>query len=378
MKFFNHPLRLESEELAFQAEQALKAGDWERSKELNERAAQKLSELLPQVPVENRRIRALFGRGLASLWFRVGDLDEAERVCFSLLLQQENLEPPGVQDLRNLLDLVFRERELSLLGFDPATIVPLELRLEGNRIAKGIAPLDAVVFREQTLLTTIRRLTEHASGRPYRTAGKAARDVWDQLTILTTTGRAASYGIRVYLAPGPEQQGDLTASPQQVGDQLLGLSALVKQGAAEADLADQLQPDYVRPLFDALKSLWPDGTDVERVTLSMPSRTVYREPVLFPERRANTSQADDSAAQPAIPDQVVGQMLGHDFTIRIPWIKIAEKPSGRVHTIYIHPRSFDATTAKHAGAWVRVFIDQERSKRPRRRLYAKEIQPYRS
>ncbi|MCZ7608072.1 MAG: hypothetical protein M5U25_18830 [Planctomycetota bacterium] len=376
MKFLNHPLRIESEELAFRGDLSLKKGDSDGATALYRQAAMKLGELLPQVPQELRRIRALFGRGVASLWFRVGDLDRAEQVCFSLLMQQDQLESDGVQDLRNMLDLVFRERELSGLGHDAKAIVPLELRLEGQRIARGLAPLDAVITREKSLLETIRRLTEHASGRPYRTAGKAPKDVWDQLTILTSTARAASFGIRVYLAPGPENQGDLSVSPQQIGDELLALSAAVQVGGSVGELANYLQPDYVRPLADTLRSLWPDGADVERVTLSMPSRMLYREPVMFPERGASDAQSGSKLSDPPVPEQIVGKMLGYDFSIRIPWIKVAEQPSNRVHTIHIHPSSFDADTAKHANSWVRVFIDEMRSRRPRRRLYAKAIEAY--
>lgn len=376
MKVLSHPLRIESEELAFRGELSLKAGNWEDAKALFSESAQKLVALLPQVPVEMPRIRGLLGRGLASLWFRVGDLERAEEVCLSLLVTKDRLEPDGVQDLRNQLDLIFRERELMALGNDPASIVPLELRLEGQQIARGLAPLEAVVGRERAMLEAIRRLTEHASGRPYRTAGVAPSEVWDQLTVLTSTARAASFGIRVYLAPGPEHQGDLSVSPQQIGDEVLKLSSAVLVGATDASLGEFLQPDYVRPLSDVIRSIWPDGKHVERATLSMPSRVVYRQPILFPERRASDQALGVVVGALQVPEQIVGKMVGFDFSIRIPWIKVIEPPSNKVSTIHIHPTSFDPNTSKHSNQWIRVFIDQERSQRPRRRLYARSIESF--
>jgi hypothetical protein len=99
----------ESQQRITDAETALREGDLGKARVLYREAAELQRAFVNAQPPERTRTRSIYGLSTAALFFKAGDLDEAEQLAKGLLAEPW-LEPGSVNKLRLLLKLIADER----------------------------------------------------------------------------------------------------------------------------------------------------------------------------------------------------------------------------------------------------------------------------
>jgi ATP/maltotriose-dependent transcriptional regulator MalT len=98
-----------SQDRIVEAEAALKAGDVERARAQFREAARLQRAFVDALPPERVRTRSVYGLSVASLLYRAGDLDAAERLA-GRLLAEDWLELHSADGLLELLLSIWADR----------------------------------------------------------------------------------------------------------------------------------------------------------------------------------------------------------------------------------------------------------------------------
>jgi hypothetical protein len=88
-----------------EAEAALRDGDEGRARTLYREAARLQRAFVDALPADRVRTRSIYGLSVATLLYRAGDLDEAERLVHQLLAEPW-IEAPSAAKLRMLLNQI--------------------------------------------------------------------------------------------------------------------------------------------------------------------------------------------------------------------------------------------------------------------------------
>lgn len=99
----------ESQKRIADAEAALRAGDLDKARVLYREAARLQRAFVDAQPTERIRTRSIYGLSAATLFFKAGDLDEAEQLAQKLLMEPW-IEPDSANKLRLLVDFITSER----------------------------------------------------------------------------------------------------------------------------------------------------------------------------------------------------------------------------------------------------------------------------
>lgn len=102
--FLEDPRGRKSEELAFEAERAWKAGDRTRAINLFAQAAQLEYDVAKEVPADKSRVRSVLAISAVALWNDAEKYDEASRVACEFLSRPEALTEQGRRELQVLLE----------------------------------------------------------------------------------------------------------------------------------------------------------------------------------------------------------------------------------------------------------------------------------
>jgi hypothetical protein len=110
--FFDDPRRRRSEELAFFAERAERAGDLASALAKYAEAAELEEENALEVPSEFPRVRDVLAISAVALWLRAGRWEEAARAGCAFLATPSALTPDGCHELQSLVARAWRSAEL--------------------------------------------------------------------------------------------------------------------------------------------------------------------------------------------------------------------------------------------------------------------------
>ncbi|AUX22419.1 uncharacterized protein SOCEGT47_029220 [Sorangium cellulosum] len=99
----------ESQRRIYDAEAALREGDLHRARVLYREAAELQRAFVNAQPAERVRTKSVFGASAATLFYKAGDLDEAEQLTQTLLTQTW-LEQGASVKLRGLLKQIADDR----------------------------------------------------------------------------------------------------------------------------------------------------------------------------------------------------------------------------------------------------------------------------
>lgn len=98
----------ESQERIDEAEAAVRGGDDARARTLYREAARLQRAFLDSVSADRVRTRSIYGLSVATLLFRAGDVDDAERLAHQLLAEPW-IEAYSANKLRALLDQIWKD-----------------------------------------------------------------------------------------------------------------------------------------------------------------------------------------------------------------------------------------------------------------------------
>lgn len=296
-----------SEELVFAADRHARAGRLDEARRAYALAAAPELELAREIGLDGTQpqLRSLFSTSAVTCLVRAGLWDQAIRAAHELLARPELLATS--HELEALLDDALRTRELLAAMGEDAQAAPLELRLEGGRVQRGIAPSRVVQGREEILQALFFRVADYKAGRPFRRAGRSV--FASRFTFYDAPARAASYGIRFFVASGgpgrrtpqaadherPAKEGmrsGIEVSPRDVVDGLLELATIAAEQSGEGVRAEVKDEAYANAFIRAFRDLAPDGTSVASVSFSSPTSVYRRNLASFsPAARAALSRA---------------------------------------------------------------------------------------
>jgi len=286
---FDDPIGQQSDELSFRAERALATGNAQKALELFAEAAALETQLAERAAADEPRVRSVVALSAVALWFKARRFDECERLALQLLAG-ERLTDQGRVEVRALLERCWREGDAERVARDESLLlIPVDMKLDGGRIRKGLAPSAIVRDRQQIFASMLVRTAEWKMSAPFRRRGEAKKDVLAKAGIYEAPALAASYGVCLYVGSSrkvTEVHPELNA--ESVVSAFLELAA----AAQATSLESVVDADYRASFLAGFRDLAPDGGGIETVGYSTSAAHLRApSPVFLPADRERLSGA---------------------------------------------------------------------------------------
>ncbi len=329
---FDHPDHRDSETLAYEAEVLLRAGQIDEASAKYEAAGQR--ELLVARSMDHPKLRAIFAISAAACFVHGRKWEDAARVAHEFLAHPERLVPDGARELEDLLDQALRSRELASV-FGDGGLVPLEIRLEGGLVKRGLAPTKLIQEREEVAEALLLRIAEWKSGLAFRERGSSVLAA--NMHFYEAPARAASYGIRLFVGASGQTDGPGSGcSPKEAVSAFLGLAAELSAGVDIREVVHESR--YAMAFARAFRDLAPDGSRLGSVTF-MSTGTLFRQPTVSFDQATRVRLSQSLAHTGVEPVEVTG-------TLRVVSLKqryVIIDASDGAHRFRLRPGEHDDT-----------------------------------
>lgn len=278
--YFGDPRRRESEELAFFAEKCARQGKYQDAAELYRRAADLETQVVEDLRDAPVRVRSVLAVSAVALWFKCGDIVNTQKYAYKFLSSYDSLIDEDRLELERILQRCWQKRTISDLmnSGNYTDIAPLELKLAGGQIQKGLAPTGIVRAIQETAYSGIMRTTEIQMRVPFRSAGKAGKDISGQISVYEVPAISASYGIQLLVASTPiVGKGQATSNALEEPKISCVAGKVVSKFLEFADIASKYPEDmkghipnrqYRHEMLAIFCDMSPDGRQCEQVRLS--------------------------------------------------------------------------------------------------------------
>lgn len=346
---FDDPRHRKSEELVFLADRHARAGNLDRARASYADAAE--PELAIAREVTHVEVRSVFAVSGVTCFVRAQRWDDAIRSAHEFLGQPDKLTKESGRELEALLDDALRTRELFAAMGSGIDAAPLEIRLEGGRVRRGICPSSLVQEREEIAEALVFRVADYKAGRKFRKAGPSA--FTSKFVFYEAPARAASYGIRFFVASAAQTVvPGVDISPRDTVGLLLELAAIVADTGPDGIRAKVTLPDYANAFIRAFRDLAPDGTAVTSVSLGSPLS-------LFREEQARFS----ASTRATLSSALVGESSAGRFSVtgtlkvvslRKPWRIVVEQDDGATYDVRLRIGEHDDTIGPKLNRRVQV------------------------
>lgn len=361
----------ESEQIAWEADAAKRAGKDALAQTLYRRAAEEERKALADLDPTKRRTFGITTVGIASLYFQGNLLDEAEQAACEFIASNLNSDF-GRNELRTLLTSIYALRE-----YDPvyAEEEPgqINVSMRGGRIERGAAPAHLVGRTIKTLESFLHRTAEYVEGRPFHKGPHAAKDIRDRYEPWVRQLAPGSFRFAVGLH-APQQSSMLDdgfPGPETISETLLDIVGATTDNTTDhlAQIVSskphrlkflRLTRDLAPTKSAGFKRLSLRGrNDRTPMTLSENSRGPLNRHI-----RA-TSEANQAAGETVI--QIRGVLRGVD--LEQDWLKVADSD-----TIKVVRKAGDAIDDL-IGAMVNQHVIVLANRTQRGQLHFVDIQP---
>lgn len=212
-----------SEEIAGEADIAMRSGNMRYAQELYRRAAAEERLAITALAPSKGRTFSISAVAIASIYFQGQLLDEAERAACEFFAS-DRISAWGQQELRTLLVSIHALKETDPVYAEERPGM-LSVSLRGGDIERGGAPASLINGTMKTLIDMLYRTVEHLDRRPYRSKGNVPADLRSRYQPWMTQLAPGSFRFGVGLH-SPIQASFLTddARPaQQVSEELLNI-----------------------------------------------------------------------------------------------------------------------------------------------------------
>jgi hypothetical protein len=168
----------QSENLASEAHENLRAGDSARAVRLFKEAAQAEVLALGSLTPDKQRTIGVTAVSAVALWYRAGELDEAERLAHRSSALA-GLPHFAKEQLRSLLQAIWNEyaQKKSGVSFLPGQVL---VSVRGGDVITGGAPLDLIVEKVQGVQNLFYRTAEYLKALPLRKSGPPSKEVQER------------------------------------------------------------------------------------------------------------------------------------------------------------------------------------------------------
>ena len=165
----------QSEELASQAEAALRNGDRDGALEIYRLAARAEERALDALDPGKTRTLGITVVSAASLWFKAHEWKQAERVACRWIAA-DLLPDFAIAQLEEIIQTAWYERDLRQSG---TTFVrgQVTISLAGGEVGSGAAPLALVHRKANEICHFFYRIIEMTLNRPFRKRGSPSKEI---------------------------------------------------------------------------------------------------------------------------------------------------------------------------------------------------------
>jgi len=353
MTGLDDPRGAQVDELAFEAERTTRAGRRDDASVLFAQAAAIEAAIARDVAPADDRVRGVLAVSAVALWYKAGRYDDAQQVACEFLAAPQAIDAPSRVELQELLERCWRDREARhLIGADTA-FEPVEIKLAGGEIRTGVAPAGAVRERQALAQTLLMRTAELLAKKPFRVRGEASRDISRSVRIFEAPARAASYGVRLFVASGQQQPLPhiLAPTPRQIVDTFLEIAASAQQGDGALE---ELVPDqrYRAAFLAGFRDLAPDGNQVGSVTFQHPVWDARRPQTVYePHHREEITRRLAPLATSAGTLVVEGVLKVINLKPKAPWIEVVTHLPPATH-IFIDVARFEERVREQLNKYV--------------------------
>ena len=280
-------LHTKSEQLAIEAQSALKARNTEQALDLYRRAAEVERLALDQLDVSKVRTRGITAVSAVALWFKAGEYSHAEQLAH-LMLADDHVPDFAREELRNLVQAIWTESSKQKAG---VTFIPgqVMVSVKGGEVVTGGAPLDLIVDKIQTIQSMFYRTIEFLNGVSHRRVGRPARELQESCRAWLFQSVPGSYQFSVAIQK-PTQQDFFSKEiePERIAQHFLEIVS-ASSGDDTAEL-ERIVPDenYRSTFLKLARNLAPTGKAFDRIELRASDET--RPVALSAESRGNINQ----------------------------------------------------------------------------------------
>jgi hypothetical protein len=256
-----------SEQLAAEAAAAARAGEPARARSLYLEAAGQEVQALHRLAPGKPKTLGVTAVSAASLWFKGGDLREAERVACGFLAR-DDLPSFAAGQLQSILSSVWNERHLrdEAIEFSPGEAL---VRIAGGRILHGGAPLELVHLKIQQVRSLFYRTIEMLLGLPLRRRGVPSAQIQEQFCPWLLHAPASSYQFAVRVQKPAQLHLFDPEGPEVQSIVQKTLDILSAAGQEDQAQLDELvpDPDYCDVFLKLARDLAPTGSIYERLEI---------------------------------------------------------------------------------------------------------------
>lgn len=257
-------LHSESEQIAIEAQLALRARNVGQAIELYKRAAEIERLALDQLDVSKTRTRGITAVSAVALWFKAGEYVLAEQLAHSMLADP-HIPEFAREELRNLVQAIWTETSMKRAGvaFVPGQVM---VSVKGGDVVTGGAPLDLIVDKVQTIQSLLYRTIEYVSGVSHRKRGRPPKELQEAFRPWLFQSAPGSYQFSV--AVQKPAQPDLfkqDVEPERIAQHFLEIvSASSSEDGTELEriVSDE---SYRSTFLRLTRNLAPTGGTFDRI-----------------------------------------------------------------------------------------------------------------
>jgi hypothetical protein len=280
-------LHSKSERLAEAAHEALRAGDGQLASNLFSQAARLEADALLELGTDKPRTYGITAVSAVSLWYKAGDLREAERLAY-VAAANKLLPPFAANELRALLQTVWNEdaqREAGV-SFAPGQVL---VSVKGGEVVRGGAPLDLIVEKAQAVQSMFYRTVEYVQNLPLRKRGPPSHALQERCRpwLFQSVPGSYQFSVAIQKPRQPDMFADPFPEPAVLTDTFLAILRNVSELPDHALSAVITKEDYRQTFLKMARNLSPSGKAFSRLEIQGAGD---RKPVvLSPETRKQIS-----------------------------------------------------------------------------------------
>ena len=239
---------------------------------------------------------------------------QAEQIACKALAGEPH--PEIAEELRDLWEQANSHRHLELRGVELA-LDEMQMSLSGGEVGWGFVGFNEFKVRVENALSLLGRIVERRAGKPYRDRGRVSAHIDERYRTYISAPRAGSFAVSVKLSSPIEQLSfPETLDTPEIVDEFIHLVELVNDSQLKVIQKRIPDPAYQRNFFALAKKIAPDGKRISQVGFTV-VRPGEQRSVAFTRPAADIKPVaitQKSEPDPAIPQPLVGMLLGADAT----------------------------------------------------------------
>ncbi len=253
-----------AEELASKAE--LSKSEEERRHLYAEAAANEELALGTVDETHHSRTFGVIGVNAASLFYRAQEYSKAEEIALRLV-QTSSLPDFARTQLKYLIQEIWSAQS-AITSLNPNHPV-IEVALRGEAIGYGLAPLDVVMSKLDSIQKLVYRTAEYLGNRTFRARGPVPLDIKQACQPFMSQPLPGSYRFYIQLQSFESVENVLNVSspePTEVASKLMAVLSVISKGPSQDDLNVQVvEPRYRDTLVKLVRNLVPTGEDIDEI-----------------------------------------------------------------------------------------------------------------